>query len=149
MSPEFTVRDMIAAARQHRDEAIRTLDDGMFHSTMTWFKKHGLIEVVRERQSKTEGAVYRLASPDLKRPAIVSKRNSEFPLMDMALEAINSLSIPEFGRAEVFQRLQVMFPQYAERIKIDSVGATLVKLGSSGKIRCATKDHHGNKYEKL
>lgn len=149
MTPEFSVRDMIEAARQHQDEAIRTLDDSTIHSTVSWFKKHRLIEVVRERQSKTEGAVYRLVSPDLKRPAIVSRRNSKFPLLDMALEAINSLSIPAFGRAEVFDRLKEKFPQYAERIKIDSVGATLVKLGASGKIRCAAKDHHGNTYEKL
>ena len=149
MPGDFTLREVIEAAQRDPDAAVRSLTENTIQSTMGWFKKHKLVEVVRERQSKTEGSVYRLASTDLKRPAIVSKRNSEFPLLDMALEAINSLSIPAFGRAEVFERLKEMFPQYAERIKIDSVGATLVKLGTSGKILCATKDHHGNKYEKL
>lgn len=144
------MRDVIEAAANASDPNLRNLKEGTIHATMAWFKKHGLISVVRERQSKTDGAIYRRSSDDLRRPAMVSKRNSDFPLMDMALEIVSSSTSP-VGRAEVFERLQQRYPDYADRIKIDSVGATLVKLAAPEvrKIRCVERSQQGNLYEKL
>lgn len=149
MPGEFTLRDLVERARYDPDAEIRELDEGTFQATMHWFKKHNLVKVVQERQGKFGGAVYALVSKELKRPAIVSKRNLDFPLMDMAMEAINSLTTPAFGRATVCNRLLEMFPKFAKRIKIDSVGATLVKLAQGGKIRRISTSHEGNTYQKL
>ncbi len=126
--PEFTIRNLIETAGRSSDPAIRALDEMTIHSTVSWFKKHGLVSVVSERKSKHEGAVYRIISPNLRRPAIVSKRNSEFPLRDMIVDAIEAIHPDSFEKHQVFAKTQELHPQFAERIKPDSVSATLNKL---------------------
>lgn len=151
MPPEFTMRDMIKAKEQDPDERIRALSDGTIHATMHWFKKHHLVEVVRERenQSKANVAVYRIVSKDLRRPAIAAKRHLEFPLKEMVLKAAQALSPSTFEKQSVFEKVSEMFSEHASRIKADSVSATLNKLAVGGKIRLVSKGSggHGNVYE--
>lgn len=153
MPREFTVRQMKEAAATNPDEQIRALDEMTFHSTMTWLKKHDLVEVVRERQSKTEGSVYRILAPNLKRPASISKRNSSFPLIDMVLDAVDALSPSTFGKQDTFDKTRELHPEFADRIKADSVSATLNKLAGPPyhRIRLVEKGAGGlgNIYEKI
>lgn len=153
MSPPFTVRQMKEAAESSPDTEIRALDEMTLHSTMTWFKKYNLVEVVRERQSKTEGSAYRILAPNLKRPASVSKRNSSFPLIDMVLDAVDALSPSTFGKQDTFEKTRELHPDFADRIKADSVSATLNKLAGPPyhRIRLVEKGAggHGNTYEKI
>jgi hypothetical protein len=70
--------------------------------------------------------------------------------MDMVIEALDS-STSAFGRADIFEKVRQSHPEYGDRVKIDSVGATLVKLASPEirKIRCVEHSQQGNLYEKL
>lgn len=153
MPMEFTVRQMVEAAALSADPQIQAVDEMTFHSTMTWFKKYHLVEVVQERKSKTEGSVYRITSPGLKRPLSVSKRNSSFPLLDMVREAVNALSPSSFGKQEAFEKTRELHPEFAERIHADSVSATLNKLANAPHhfIRRVSKGTgaRSNSYEKI
>lgn len=125
MEGDFTLNDLEAATLGSNLKLAPTLNKQDWSACLWTFYKQGLLEMVEERRGNLP-AVYRLKTKDLSPPP--SDKESEFPLQEMLLKAIDAVQVPQFGRKEIFAKVVEMNPAHADRITLDSVSAVLNRI---------------------
>ena len=142
----FSIRDVMAFVANSDNERVRALDERSATSTLYNWCQLGRLEQVEERRgnipskySVIEGALDDLNSRK-------SRVNQEFPLSDMILSAVKSMS-GQFAKGDVFAYLMKTYPEHQKRFKLDSVGAKLNTLAHKNKgVRFIKQSSQGNVY---
>ena len=142
----FTIRDVMAAAEKSPLPEVRNLSESSATSTLFNWCNQGRLELVAERRGN-KPSVYRVKGNALETmERKKSDRNKDFPLTDLIQETLKHMG-QTFTKAQFYDKIVALHPQYVERLKLDSVGAKLNTLASQNKgVRFVERNPQGNTY---
>lgn len=146
----FTVTELMAAAKNSGDAEAASLPSSVWSSTLSYLNKNGVLEVVKKSFGNNP-AIYRLAISEEELLAPLKRGGEQpSPLQDAVKWGISHMPLIVFERKDLFDFLVSQQPEFAERYKLDSVGAVLNRLANNeDEVRIIERKSTGNTYEKI
>lgn len=145
-SGDFTISDLVLAAKRSGNAALANIEKNVWPSTMHWLAQNGLVETVERRKGNQPGKYRVRVSPtDMIAPR-KQKRRGGSPVQDIVIESIKLMPVVQFRKNELVEAVCRNHPKQDPEV----IGATLHRLASHNVgARIAERNRKGNVYEKL
>jgi hypothetical protein len=143
---DFTIPELIAAARRHEDAEAANISQNVWSSTIFWLCQNRFLEVVKPREGNKPGT-YRVIVGRTEMVAPKRRENKhQAPVQGAVLEAIKTFPMPRFSKNDLIKAVQATHPDRDH----DVIGAVLYRLARHNVgARIVERNRDGNVYEKL